>query len=493
MLHLAGLVLLLAVLVPAPSAAQLPEDRRALARTVSYAEMETFLAGVNGRGPVSVSVEATTAQGRKLFLVRATRGGTPYPFRVLFYAQQHGDEVSGKDALLYLVRDIARDPSLLPPDVELWIFPSMNPDGAEAGTRRNASGADLNRDHIVLEQPETQALHRIARRVRPHLAVDCHEFTRDSQERRSRGFEAWPDITMDGLNNPLFDPAVIAAARRWVDDSAAAVTAAGHRFWRYTVGGLPPDEEQRHSAPDLDSGLNAIGAYGGLSFIVEAAVRRNAKDASADLPKRVDAYLVLLKRFLADAARRADDKAAVERSRARPLPAFVPTNYLWVNPDWSVTEFPVQDLATGARRAIPTANLMTTLAVKKSVPTPLGYAIDPAAAAEFRVLLGRHGIPFESLASPRSVRAEPCTLARIEDAFDEVYSRYEGRQIASCAAAEPRELPAGSLFVGLEGEAAVRAALLLEPAALYGVYTYPRFRPFASAGATLPVSRVVGR
>ena len=199
--------------------------------------------------------------------------GTP-TWRVLFYAQQHGDEVSGKDALLYLVRDIAREPGLLPPDVDLWVLPMMNPDGAEAGTRRNAAGADLNRDHIVLEQPETQALHRVARRVRPHLAVDCHEFTRDSEERRKRGWIAWPDITMDGVNNPLFDPAVVAAARRWVEESAAPGPQAGHAFLRYSVGGLPPDEEQRHSAPDMDSGLNAVGLYGGLSFIIEAAVRR---------------------------------------------------------------------------------------------------------------------------------------------------------------------------------------------------------------------------
>ena len=129
-------------------------------------------------------MEATTSGGRSVYLVHATRGGTP-SFRVLFYAQQHGDEVSGKDALLYMVRDIARDPALLPPDVDLWVLPMMNPDGAEAGTRRNGAGADLNRDHLVLEQPETQALHRVVRRVRPHLSVDCHEFTRDSKERRA--------------------------------------------------------------------------------------------------------------------------------------------------------------------------------------------------------------------------------------------------------------------------------------------------------------------
>jgi murein tripeptide amidase MpaA len=176
-----------------------------------------------------MTIEGTSAGGRPLYLVRLRHGGQPM-WRIMFYAQQHGNEVSSKDALLYLVRDIARKPEMLPRDVELWVMPMVNPDGAVADTRRNGAGADLNRDHIVLEQPETQALHRVVRRFRPHLAVDCHEFTRDPEERRTQRWIGWPDITMDGVNNPLFDAAVIAASQRWVDESAAAEEKAEHAF-----------------------------------------------------------------------------------------------------------------------------------------------------------------------------------------------------------------------------------------------------------------------
>ena len=468
----------------------LPEDRRALVKTISLSEMEAFLKTVDGKGPVSVSVEGTSAGGRPLYLVRLRHGGQP-AWRILFYAQQHGNEVSGKDALLYLVRDIARKPETLPHDVELWIMPMVNPDGAVADTRRNGAGADLNRDHIVLEQPETQALHRVVRRFRPHLAVDCHEFTRDSEERRAQGWVAWPDITMDGVNNPLFDATVIAASQRWVDESAAAEAAAGHAFLRYSVGGLPPDEEQRHSAPDIDGGLNAVGMYGGLSFIIEAAVMRGPAAPAGDLARRVDAYLVLFQRFITGDGHRREDLAAVEHARHRPLPAFIPTNYLWVNPGMTITEFPVLEAATGRALRIPTANMMTNLAVKRSVPTPLGYAIEPKAAPDFGPLLERQGIPFEELTAPRTVRAEACTLLRIEGEFDDLYSRYEGRQIVRREAPAAHELQAGSLWVPLEGEAAVRAALVLEPSAMYGPYQYPRFRKLVTPDAPLPVLRVV--
>ena len=472
----------------------LPEDHRTLAKSTSYAQMESFLRSVDGKGPVTVSVEGRTAQGRAVYLVHVSTAapGAEPSWKVLFYAQQHGDELSGKDALLYLVRDIARRPSLLPPGVDLWILPMMNPDGAEAGTRRNAAGADLNRDHMALEQPETQALHRIVRRVRPHVAVDSHEFSRDPESWRAKGWRKWPDITMDGLNNPLFDRGVVAAARRWVDEGEGAEAQAGHPYLRYWVGDAPPDGEQRHSAPDVDSAVNAVGMYGGLSFIIEAAAYEGAAPPG-DLGNRVDAYLVLYRRFLSGGSRRAEDLAAIESARRRPLPAFLPANYLWVNPEASVTEFPVVETATGRVLRVPTVNMMTEVAVKSFVPTPLGYAVLPAAAVAFRQLLEKHGIPFETVAAPRTVTVESATLVRVEDDFDEVYSRYGGRQVVRRGAASPVVLPAGSLLVPLEGEAAVRAALVLEPSSLYGLYQFPRFRALAGKNVLLPVLRVVAK
>ncbi len=467
----------------------MPADHRALTRTISYAEMESFLKSVDGTGPVRVSVEATTARGRSLYLVHLRRGDHP-TWKILFYAQQHGDEISGKDALLYLIRDIARDPRQLPEDVDLWILPMMNPDGAEAGTRVNSAGADLNRDHITLEQPETLALHQVVRRVRPDVAVDCHEFGRDPKAWAKRGWSKWADVTMDSLNNPLFDPALMAAAERRLAGVAHAETKSGHRFLRYWVGGVPPDDEQRHSAPDIDSAMNAVGTYGGLSFIVEVAAGPD-EAIPRELGNRVDAYLVVFRYLLRDDGGRTGDLATIRQARTRTLPPFLPINYLWVNPKAAVTHFPVIEVATGRRAEIATANMMTEVAVKKTAPTPLAYAVDPRAASEIGALLDRHGIPYERLTAPRSVNAESCTLLRLENEFDDVYSRYEGRQIARREPQATRELPPGTLWVPLTGDTAQRAALLLEPSAMYGIYQYPRFRALAVDGEALPVLRIV--
>ncbi len=471
----------------------LPADHRALAKPISYDQMAAFLAGVARPGFIAVSEEARTAKGRSVFLVHLGRKGTAAPWRVLFYAQQHGDEPSGKDALLFMIRDIAAAPKLLPEDVDLWIMPMINPDGAEAKERRNAAGADLNRDHILLAQPETQALHRVCRRVLPHVAVDCHEFDRDSADYRERGWNRWPVITMDGLNNPLFDAALVRAAQRWVDEAGPALAKAGHNFARYSVGGVPPEEEQRFSTPGLDDGRNGLGAYGALSFIIEAGVMQAAPDPNADLGRRVDAYLALLWRFLNDDRRRGEEVRTVERARRAPLPAFIPTNYFWANVGGRLTEVSVIDVATGKATSVTTPNFMQDLVVKRSVPTPRAYVIEAPAAATFRAVMERHGIAFTTLEAPRTLLAERCRLLRVEDGVDEVYERYAGRQIVSREKAAPQEFASGSLLVTLDQPAAVSAALLLEPSMLYGLYQYAEFQRLVAADRTVPVWRVTGK
>jgi hypothetical protein len=466
----------------------MPADHRDLKRTIRYGEMQQFLAALD-RPHVRVTVEGKSTQDRNVLLVRLGSEARAR-WNILFYAQQHGDEISGKDALLYLIRDVAKDPHLLPADTAVWIMPMMNPDGAEAGTRVNGAGADINRDHMTLLQPETRALHRVVQRVRPELAVDCHEFGRGSNSWNKRGWEKWPDITLDRVNNTLFDRSPIERDDRWMEAAAEVQRKADHPFLRYWVGGVPPDEEQRHSAPDVDSGMNAIGTYGGLSFIIEAAARSGGDVEAKELANRVDAYLVLLRMFVSDTSRRADDLAAIDAARARALPQFIPVNYLWVNPEGVVTKFPVRRLSDGATVEVATANLMTEMAVKRSVTAPAAYAIAPRAAEAFGALLERHAIPFEKVGNARTSVLQRCTLLRVEDAFDEVYSRYEGRQIVRCDDAVEAALERGSLLVPLRGESAVPAALLLEPMSLYGLFQYPEFRSLVAWDGTLPVARV---
>ncbi len=61
---------------------------------------------------------------------------------VYISAGVHGDEPAGPMAVLDLLRRKA-----LPDSINLTLFPLVNPQGLEAGTRENAHGIDLNRDY----------------------------------------------------------------------------------------------------------------------------------------------------------------------------------------------------------------------------------------------------------------------------------------------------------------------------------------------------------
>ena len=473
-----------------PAAAVLPESPREVTRTASYAEVTAFLQELAKQPGVRVTDEGASVEGRRLWLVRVGPPEEETRWRILLMGQQHGTEVSGKDAILFLLRELAQ-PGALPSGVAVWAIPMLNPDGAEAGRRRNGADVDLNRDHLQLSQPETQALHRVARRIRPHVAVDLHEYTRDGEAWAARGWHRWPLVTMDGLNHPLFDPGVVTAAERWVARARPVMEQAGIPYDRYILGGPPPEGEQRPSTLDADDARNGLGMLGTLSLIVETGVLRRAENPDADLGERVEATLILLRHLVAETGRQRSELSRVEASRAAPLPPFLPSNAFWGNVGLQVSRFPVVERDSGQVREVATANLMHQVVVKGTVPTPAGYAVLPEGAAVYAALLERHGVPFDVLSVPQQVRAERCRLVRVEDEEDGLYQRYEGRQIVTRSPAVELELPAGSLRVTLGGDWAVRTAILLEPGMLYGLYQFPEFRKLAAPEGMLPLLRVL--
>ena len=247
----------------------------------------------------------------------------------------------------------------------------MNPDGAEAGTRVNGAGADINRDHITLEQPETRALYQVVRRVRPDLAVDCHEFgARPRRRGRRRGWMKWPDITMDGLNNPLFDTRLdrcrrIAGSREQPQRKrrrAIRSCATGSAEFRLTTSSVT-------RRPTSTPAMNAIGTYGGLSFIIEAAARRGDEAIARELGqprRRVSRAAAAVRRRTTDIAPRI---AAAIEAGPRAHASSVPPGQLSMGQSVRARSlaFRWSRPPRVARSTCPTANMMTALAVKKSV------------------------------------------------------------------------------------------------------------------------------
>ncbi len=103
----------------------------------------------------------------------------------LIVGEMHGDEHAGVVVAKSLIHG-----SVSVEGVNLWVIPTMNPDGDARHTRQNAHGVDLNRNwphnwaHLTgqyysgprpLSEPETRAVWRFLRNVRPRYVVSLHQ------------------------------------------------------------------------------------------------------------------------------------------------------------------------------------------------------------------------------------------------------------------------------------------------------------------------------
>ena len=99
----------------------------------------------------------------------------------------HGDEAAG----VAIVRTLANRRPIR--GVDLWLVPTINPDGQAAHTRQNAHGVDLNRNFPwrwqplgprgtqqyagphALSEPESRIVHSLIGRLRPRVTIWFHQ------------------------------------------------------------------------------------------------------------------------------------------------------------------------------------------------------------------------------------------------------------------------------------------------------------------------------
>jgi zinc carboxypeptidase len=165
------------------SAARIDSYVRAVARASPVVTAGLAGRSVDGR-PLRYAVVAARPATRlhgDFSRLRAIRAGVARdpgdaPAVVWVAGSVHGNEPSGADADLRLLRELARrcdDPMLR--HVVVVVMPVQNPDGHEARTRYNANGFDLNRDWLADTQPETEARLQALLGMPPLVYADQHE------------------------------------------------------------------------------------------------------------------------------------------------------------------------------------------------------------------------------------------------------------------------------------------------------------------------------
>ncbi|HSQ74398.1 MAG TPA: M14 family zinc carboxypeptidase, partial [Bacteroidota bacterium] len=215
--------------------------------------------------------------------------------KILMFAQQHGDEASGKEAMtIFLARWASGDYAAILQNVDLCIVPQMNPDGSELQQRRTRDGIDLNRSHVLLNSPEVAALHEFFLRWQPEVTLDVHEYGAYSRSWSDSGFIKRGDVQLGMLSNLNSSARLRAYQRESVYPSiASAMSQAGYAFHEYIVG--TPRDRVRHSTTEINDGRQSFGILNTLSFIQEGWKGRTPEE---NLERRAKSQLLSIEALL---------------------------------------------------------------------------------------------------------------------------------------------------------------------------------------------------
>ena len=480
-----------------------PLERNGFARVTSHRELVEFVQTLDRDSDLlEVRTIGTSGGGRTIPLLvfsrahplKASRDGV---LTVLVYCQQHGNEPSGMEAALVLAREMAADRLGVLDRLDLLLVPQVNPDGSEAGTRSNAAGADLNRNHVLLTQTEAVALHDVFLEWMPHVTLDVHEtnvtgkawlcegIMKDAAEQ----FDGPSNLQVDeGLRRLANEEVVPAIGRRLAD--------VGYSHHRYVVGGPPAVRRIRHSTTDVNDGRQSMAIYQTLSFIVEG---KRWHDHQLHLERRTAGQAAALRAFLTASAERAPGiAAAVSAARGALVrdgggkgDVLVRQDYA-PDPERRTVSYPVFDLATWSPRVAELANYEPRVVSLASVTRPWGYAV-PAGEERLVALLQRHRLRLARLAEPAEVDAERYRIstaapAEIEekDAFELGLEVLRGRV----------SLPVGTVVVEVRQPAANLIPLLLEPHSTWAPWGEPgggsaTMEDLLAPGTVFPVVRLL--
>ncbi len=305
---------------------------------------------------------------------------TPVPARrpaVLIVAGQHGDEPAGTEALVVVAQQLAagRFDRILN-QVDVFLLPRANPDGAALGQRATADGSDLNRDHLLLGTPEAQAEAQLERDVAPIVVLDLHEYAVDSALWIAKfgGVQRF-DALLQYATTGNLHPFVTKAAQEWFRAPLAeSLGAAGFTSdWYHTVSADPADRKVSMGGVVAQIGRNTNGLKNVVSLIVES---RGGGIGRTDLKRRVQVQVAAVASVLSSAAAHATDLIKLRQFVEREVTtdACRGEAILETAPTPSEYSLAMLDPQSGAIRRVNVAwDSALELRVVKSRPRPCGY------------------------------------------------------------------------------------------------------------------------
>jgi hypothetical protein len=470
-----------------------PLQKSGFSKITSYGELSAYLKQLDAASELlTVEVAGKSVQGRNLYAMKFSSsafGKDPSKIRVLIFAQQHGNEPSGKEGALLLASELLKPGNRYLFDrIDLLLVPQMNPDGAEANKRRNGNDADLNRNHLILTEPEIIALHKLFDQYLFEVTMDVHEYSPYGETWQKYGYRSNTDELLGTCTNTnvsekirdLSNRSYLPFIKKYCNDRQVT-------SFIYTPGGPPEIEYIRHSTFDINDGRQSFGIQNSLSFIQEGLNGKN--DSTDNIEHRAESQMTGMRGLLEYTfLKKKEIKKLVAQERGKIIHSL-PGEIISIQSEHSRNgeklQLPVYSYSSKTDSVILVSDYRPVVRSLYDVKKPSGYLI-PKQLKEVTDWVERQSLKTETPVITKDDKIEQYEISKIDSIDFEgdkvIDPGVTSKEVSVISISDYIYVPASQLKGNL-------VVIALEPKSMLGLMTYKNFAHLISVGK-YPILRV---
>jgi hypothetical protein len=444
---------------------------------------------------ITVDTLAKSAEGRIIPFIKISKNGfgkDKSKLKVLIFAQQHGNEQSGKEGAILLINELLKKENQYILDkIDLVLIPQMNPDGSEKNKRRNGNNMDLNRNHLILTEPETIGLHKLFNKYLFEVTMDVHEYSPYGDSYKKYGYRENADEEVGAISNINVSEKIrLLSKNEYLPFIKKYLNDRNYSFIEYSPGGPPEIDYIRHSTFDINDGRQSFGIQNTFSFIQEGL---NGKDDFIDnIKHRAEGQMTGMLGLLEFCYKHKYEIKNLIRNERKKLAKSDLPNKVAIQldhfPDGSKLELQLLSYSTNKDTIVTVKDYRPVVKSLFDVERPVGYLI-PKKLTEIVEWASKHGITYYDFKKSANDKVEQYYVSKI-DSID-----FEGDTIIN-PIVELKEISnnlSGNdyIFIPTKQLRNNLIVIALEPKSELGLVTYKKFEHLIKKEEFFPILRVV--
>jgi len=475
---------------------QTPLEKNNYQKVTSYDEITDFVNQVDRESDlVTIEVIGQSVEGRNLYAVKFSKseiGKDDSKIKVLIFAQQHGNEQSGKEGSLLLINELLKPENQYFFDkIDFVLIPQMNPDGSEKNQRRNANSMDLNRNHLILTEPETISMHKLFDKYLFEVSMDVHEYAPYGDTYKQYGYRHNNDEELGVNTNINIDEKIRAMQKKvYLPYIKKYFEERNFSFFEYSPGGPPEIDYIRHSTFDINDGRQSLGIQNTFSFIQEGL---NGKDVYVDnIKHRAEGQMTGMKGLLEFVYNHKDEIKNLVNEGRKNLIENTLSDKVAIQldhfTDGSKLELPILSYYSNNDTVITVTDYRPIVKSIYDVKRPKGYLV-PKSLKEIVDWADRHELIYSEYKKSDEDKIEQYFISEIDSMDFErdiiVNPIVDSKMIKNDLCVSDY------IFIPVNQLRNNMIIIALEPKSELGLVTYKQFEHLLKKGETFPILRVV--